>query len=109
MCIKIWLVYLLLLFGYTHAGIEANAAVMYAAHNTTIKLTCTAPNSEQYNPVWYVLGPQYIPSIPNRNEDTGELMGILIINGNHTCGTFSAFCRHFNGQNVHNTRLIVGG
>jgi len=82
---------------------------MYAAHNTTVKLTCTAPNSEQYNPVWYVLGPQYIPSIPSRNEDTGELIGTLIINGNRTSGTFSALCRLLNGQNMHYTTLTVGG
>jgi len=93
------------------SDVGAASAVMYAAHNTTVKLTCTDTNNEQYNPVWYVFGPldEYIRIIRSRNDDTGELMGTVIFNGNHTCGTFQAFCRLFNGQNMHNTTLIVGG
>jgi len=45
----------------------------------------------------------------SRDEDTGELIGILTINGNHTCGTFNVYCLFRNGQTMHDTSLMVEG
>jgi len=45
----------------------------------------------------------------SRDEDTGELIGTLTINGNHTCGTFNVYCLLRSGQTMHEITLIVEG
>ena len=45
----------------------------------------------------------------SRDETTGELIGILTINDNHTCGTFNVYCLLRSGQTVHETTLTVEG
>jgi len=82
--------------------------VIKAAYNTTVKLTCIDRNGEGYYPVWYMNGSadSYRSS---RNEDTGELIGTLIINGSHTSGTYNVHCRLYSGQTMYNTILTIEG
>jgi len=91
-----------------HAGTGADPAVIKAAHNTTVELTCSDRNDEGYSPAWYMNGSAGGYS-SSRNEDTGELIVTLTINGNHTSGTFNAHCRLYSGEIVHNTVLTVEG
>jgi len=45
----------------------------------------------------------------SRDETTGELIGILTINGNRTCGTFNVYCLLRNGQTMHDITMMVEG
>ena len=78
------------------------------AHNTTVELTCIDQNDDGYYPGWY-WNASAPGSMYNTAGGTGELIGTLIINGNHTCGTFNAYCRLHSGQIKHNSLLTVGG
>ena len=78
------------------------------AHNTTVTLAYR----ERFSyPTWYMdgypvpLGPlnqyEYDPS-------TGDLLGILIIDGNETCGVLDVSCR-VEGQIVYTETLAIEG
>ena len=94
-----------------HTGIGADVS-MKAAHNTTVKLICTASDAETFAPVWFLDGSVTVSEdgyTSSRDEDTGELIGILTINGNQTCGTFHLCCRLTSWQIMHNFTLTVEG
>jgi len=85
---------------------------MQAAHNTTVELTCTTSGGDPTPPVWYMDGSVTLYEDGyrfSRDEDTGELIGTLMINGNQTCGTFLCSCRSFSGQIMHNFTMTVDG
>ena len=85
---------------------------MNAAHNTTVVLTCVDPSSGNFPPAWIKNGSVALTDdgyTSSRDKDTGELIGTLTINGNHTCGTFYVHCVLRNGQILHNTSLTVEG
>ena len=109
------------MFGYSisanqtlwlHTGIDADVSNLKAARNTTVEFTCIAPNDALFPPVWFMNG-SFVPSEDgyrsSRDEDTGELFGTLIINGNHSCGTFHVYCKLSGRQIRHNTTLTVEG
>ena len=87
---------------------------MKAAHNATVRLTCIDSYSVEqlFPPVWVINGSS-VPSEDGyrftRDETTGQLIGILTINGNRTCGTFNVYCLLHNRQTVHETTLTVEG
>ena len=78
------------------------------AHNTTITLLCRRRVSY---PVWYVNrsvvlpGPLYQVAY---DPSTGDLLGILTIDGNETCGNMTVSCR-VEGQTVYIARLNIEG
>lgn len=109
------------MFGYSisanqtlwlHTGIDADVSNLKAARNTTVEFTCIAPNDALFPPVWFMNG-SFVPSEDgyrsSRDENTGELFGTLIINGNHSCGTFHVYCRLSGRQIRHNITLTVEG
>ena len=95
-----------------HTGTGADGS-MKAAHNTTVELRCTASDSETlFAPVWFMDGSVALYQdgyTTGRDEDTGELIGTLIINGNQTCGTFLCSCKLTGGEIMHNFTLTVEG
>ena len=78
------------------------------AHNTTITLEYRGRFSY---PTWYMDG-YPVPSGPlNQYEydhSTGDLLGILTIDGNETCGIIDVSCK-LEGQTVYSERLIIEG
>jgi len=98
------------LYLWFHA--DTGATAITAAHSATVNLTCIDPVGRNFPPAWIMDG---LATFPNdgywsyRNETTGELIGILAINGNRTCGTFNVYCLPNNGQIIHNTTLTVEG
>jgi len=97
---------------WLHTGIGADGS-MKAAHNTTVKLTCTASDDYPIAPAWFMDG-SFVPSEggyrSSIDEDTGELIGTLTINGNQTCGTFRVHCVLYPSEQImHSTMLTVEG
>ena len=85
---------------------------MKAAHNTTVELTCITSDGGLAPPAWFMDGSLALTEdgyTSSRDEDNGELIGILTINGNQTCGTFHLCCRLTSGQIMHNFTLTVEG
>jgi len=82
---------------------------MKAARNVTVNLTCIDSGGP---PAWVKNG-SFVTSDDGyrstRDEDTGELIGILTINGNHTSGAFNVYCRLYSGQIMNNITLTVEG
>ena len=90
----------------------ADATVVTVGHNTTVKLTCIDPNGALFPPAWIINGSSALTEsgyTSSRDENTGELIGTLIINGSRTCGTFNVYCSLHSGQIMHNTSLTVEG
>jgi len=97
---------------WLHTGTGAEAAVISAAHNTTVNLTCIDSVDQLFPPAWVMNGSFVLSGDgyrSSRDEDTGELIGILTINGNHTCGAFNVYCRLYSGQIMNDITLTVEG
>jgi len=96
---------------YIYIGTSADVAVINAACNTTVELTCTAPNGALFPPTWVMNGSTVLSDggYKSSRDDTGVVIGTLIINSSHTCGIVSVYCRLHNGQILHNTTLTVEG
>jgi len=96
---------------WLHAGTGADGS-MKAAHNTTVELICPASDGDFLAPAWFVDGSVTVYNDgyrTSRDEDTGELIGTLIINGNQTCGTFLYSCRLSSGEIMHSFTMTVDG
>ena len=95
-----------------HTGTGADGS-MKAAHNTTVKLTCTASDDYPIAPIWFMDGSLALTEdgySNSRDEDTGELIGTLTINGNQTSGIFHVHCRLYPSEQImHSTMLTVEG
>ena len=81
---------------------------MDIAHNTTITLEFHGRTSY---PSWYMNGSVVLPGPLYRvayDPSTGDLLGILTIDGNETCGIVNVSCRSV-GQTVYTMRLNVEG
>ena len=84
------------------------AGAMDIAHNTTITLKYRGRFSY---PTWYMNGYPVPPGPLYQVEydpSTGDLLGILIIDGNETCGVLNVSCR-VEGQIVYTERLTIEG
>ena len=81
---------------------------MNIAHNTTITLQIHGRISY---PTWYING-SVVPPGPlaqyEYDPSTGDLIGILTIDGNETCGIMTVSCR-VEGQTVYTERLNIEG
>ena len=86
---------------------------MKAAHNTTVEFTCTASDRDPIAPLWFMDGSFALSEGAyrvSRDGNTGNLIGILTINGNQTSGTFRVHCTLYpSGQIMHSTTLTVEG
>ena len=80
---------------------------MDIAHNTTITLEYGGKNAY---PAWYMNGSAVPPGHYQIGQDpsTGDLLGILTIDGNETCGILDVSCR-LDGQTVYTERLNIEG
>ena len=80
---------------------------MDIAHNTTITLECRGFSY----PTWYMDG-SIVPPGPlyqfKFNPSTGEVLGMLTIDGNETCGVLNVSCR-LEGQIVYTEGLTIEG
>ena len=84
------------------------ADAMNIAHNTTITLEVRGRVSF---PVWYMNGRVVLPGPLyqiGHDRSTGDLLAILIIDGNETCGIMTVSCR-VEGQTVYTERLNIEG
>ena len=84
-----------------------NASAINVAHNTTVKLECRG--REPY-PYWLInetvaRSPQYTVGV---DDNTGDFIGKLVINGNETCGTLDLRCE-LRGQTTYSTTLTTQG
>ena len=90
---------------YCHFIFTADAVNI--AHNTTITLEYHGGTF----PTWYMNG-SVIPPGPllqyGYDRSTGDLLGILTIDGNETCGIMTVSCR-VEGQTVYTERLNIEG
>ena len=78
------------------------------AHNTTI--TLEYPDGRSF-PSWYMNGYLVLPGPLYQigyDPSTGDLLGILTIDGNETCGIMTVSCR-VEGQTVYTERLNIEG
>ena len=101
-----------LLILWVHTGTVADVTVVTVARNTTVELTCIDPNGVLFPPAWIMSGSLALTESgyrASRDEDTGELIGTLTINGNHSFGTFNVYCTLHSGQIMHNTSLTIEG
>ena len=92
-----------------HSGIGADGS-MKAAHNTTVELTCTASDDDPIAPIWFIDEAQALSQdgyVASRDGNTGKLIGILIINGNETFGTFRVNCSLSDGETTYSAMLTV--
>ena len=91
---------------FCHIVITADAVNI--AHNTTITLEYRGRRSY---PFWSMNG-SVVPPGPlaqfGYDPSTGDLLGILTIDGNETCGFMTVSCRVV-GQNVYTERLNISG
>ena len=81
---------------------------MDIAHNTTITLECRGRFSY---PIWYMDGYPVPPGRLHQFEydpSTGDVLGLLTIDGNETCGVLNVICR-LEGQIVYTERLTIEG
>ena len=82
---------------------------MDIAHNTTITLEYHGRFSY---PIWYMDG-YTVPPGPlyqfKFDRSTGDVLGILTIDGNETCGVLNVSCRLVDGQIVYTERLTIEG
>ena len=93
---------------YTHCAILKSAETTVAidvAYNTTTRFTC---RDKVPFPVWYlnetlVPSPQYTVGY---DPSTGDLLGILMIDGRITCGTLDVRCA-VEGLIIFNTSITV--
>jgi len=95
-----------------HTGTGADIPHLRAAHNTTLEFVCIVRNGGRIPPLWFkneLLVPSDDGYSFRPDGDTGGLIGILIINGNRTCGTFHIYCSPDAEQIMHNTLLTVEG
>ena len=82
-------------------------AAINVAHNTTVKFECRG--REPY-PYWLInetvaRRPQYTVGV---DDNTGDFIGELVINGNKTCGTLDLRCE-LRGQTTYSTMLTIQG
>ena len=79
---------------------------MDIAHNTTITLEFLGKT-----PSWYING-SVVPAGPlaqyEYDPSTGDVLAILTIDGNETCGIMNVNCTAV-GQTVYNERLNIEG
>lgn len=95
---------------YIHCAILKSAETTVAidvAHNTTTRLSC---RGRVPFPVWYlnetlVPSPQYTVGY---DPSTGDYLGILMIDGNVTCGTLDIRCA-VEGLTIFSTSITVQG
>ena len=84
------------------------AGAVDVAHNTTMTLICHG--RLPYYPVWYLNGSLVLPG-PSYEivhyPSTGDLIGILVIDGNRTCGMLDLRCT-VESQTIY-TRLSIEG
>ena len=84
------------------------AGAMDIAHNTTITLEYRGRISY---PAWY-MNDSVVPPGPlyqvGYDPSTGDLLSILTIDGNETCGIVDVSCR-LEGQTVYTVRLNIEG
>ena len=79
---------------------------MDIAHNTTTTLEYRGRNS---HPTWYMDGYPVLPGpLYQFKYDAGDLLSILTIDGNETCGNMTVSCR-VEGQTVYTARLNIEG
>ena len=81
---------------------------MDIAHNTTITLEV---HGRYAYPAWYINGSVVVPGPLYKvgyDPITGDLLGILTIDGNETCGVVNVICR-VGGQIVYTERLTIEG
>ena len=84
------------------------AGVVKIAHNTTITLEIRGRFSY---PSWYMNGYLVLPGPLYQidyDPSTGDLIGILTIDGNETRGIMTVSCR-VEGQTVYSERLNISG
>ena len=84
------------------------AGAVDVAHNTTMTLTCCG--RLPYYPAWYLNGSLVFPGPSNKivhYPRTGDLIGILVIDGNRTCGMLDLRCT-VESQTIY-TRLSIEG
>ena len=97
---------------WLHTGTGADVS-MKAAHNATVELICTASDDDPFAPVWFMDGLFVLSEGGYRasmDKNTGNLIGVLTINGNQTSGTFRIHCTLLpSGQIMHSTMLTVEG
>ena len=84
------------------------AGAIDIAHNTTITFTCRGVVSY---PTWYMNG-SVVPPGPlyqiGYDPSTGDLLAILTIDGNETCGILDLSCR-VEGKPIYTARLTIEG
>ena len=81
------------------------AGPMDIAHNTTTTLECHGRSL----PSWYMNGYLVLSgTLYMYDPSTGDLIGILTIDGNKTCGIVNVSCR-LEGQIVYTERLNISG
>ena len=80
---------------------------MNIAHNTTITLEYRGRFTY---PTWYMDGYPVLPPLYQVEYDpsTGDLLGILTIDGNETCGVLTVSCRE-GTQIVYTETLTIEG
>ena len=81
---------------------------MNIAHNTTTTLTFRGNRSYA---TWYINGSVVPPGTLHHiryDPSTGDLLAILTIDGNETCGIMDVSCR-VEGQTVYTERLNIEG
>ena len=84
-----------------------NASALNVAHNTTVRLEC---RGREPHPYWLInethaQHPQYRVTV---DDNTGDFIGQLVINGNETCGTLDLRCVVYR-QTAYSTRLTIQG
>ena len=85
-----------------------NASALNIAHNTTLRLECRG--REPPYPYWMInethaVRPEYTVAL---DPNTGDWIGILVINSNEICGTMDLRCI-WRMQTLYSTRLTIQG
>ena len=88
--------------------LNASPINVHVAHNTTVNLACRG--GEPPYPYWLInetiaRSPQYTVAVDHR---TGDLIGVLVINGNETYGTLDLRCVVYK-QTTYSTTLTIQG
>ena len=81
---------------------------MNVSHNTTITLEVHGSYSW---PAWYINGSLVVPGPLYKvgyDPFTGDLLSVLTIDGNETCGVLNVICR-VGGQIAYTERLTIEG